>query len=284
MLDSASWLTWMRQNQADVSMHHPRIVLMLTQGRSVVVQQLLDEQKVNPDSPKIAYFYCNGSEQQRTKTQEILGSIARQLSFNGLDKPPEPALLEVYSAQKKDADEKNADQIERLNIKGLTDLIPKIVGDRTAIVLIDALDECTERSDLLGAIKTIMKKASVKVIISGRSEVCPDMPKNEFPVHVLIGQGENGDDIRKFVTAEVNRAIFDRHLLRGKVSDHLKGTIVQKLNSSAQGMYVYRQKRMRLRRPKSIGVQCCESRCFSDPTLVDQCRIRKALWLNLLNV
>jgi hypothetical protein len=214
------------------------MVLMLTQGRSVVVQQLLDEHKVDPEASKVAYFYCNASEQQRTKTQEILGSIARQLAFNGLDKPPEPALLEVYNAQKKDADEKNADQIERLNVRNLTELVPMLVRDRTAIILIDALDECAEIPDLLKAIKMIMERASVKIIISGRSQVCQDMPKKRFPVHISIGQGENGADIRRYVTTEVNRAVMDERLLRGKVSDQLKDTIIQKLNSSAQGMYV----------------------------------------------
>ena len=239
MLHSTSWLTWLRENKADVSnrTHYP-LMCKLMQGRSVIVQQLLDEQKVNPEASKIAYFYCNGSEQQRTKALEILAAIARQLSFNGLDKPPEPAFLEAFNSQKKDADENNADQIERLGIKGLTELISKVVGDRTAMILIDAMDECVERPDLLKAIRTIMEKASVKVIISGRSEVCQDMPKDEFPVHIPIGQGENGDDIRKYVTAEVNRAISERRLLRAKVSDQLKETIIQKLNNSAQGMYV----------------------------------------------
>ncbi|KAH0335580.1 ankyrin, partial [Aureobasidium melanogenum] len=207
--------------------------------RLLIIENLLDERKTNFDGPKMAYFYCNGSEQQRTKTQEILGSIARQLSFTGVDKLPEPAFLEAYNAQKKDADEKNADQPDHLSVKALTDLIPKLVGDRTAMILIDALDECAERLDLLKSIKTIMEKASVKVIISGRSEVCQDMPKDEFPVHIGIGQGDNKDDIRKYVTSEVNRVISDKRLLRGKVSDELKETIIQKLNDSAQGMFLW---------------------------------------------
>ena len=79
----------------------------------------------------------------------------------------------------------------------------------------------------------------MKVMISGRSEVCQDMPRDEFPVHIGIGQGDNQDDIRKYITSEINRAISDRRLLRGKVNEQLKENIVQKLNNSAQGMYVY---------------------------------------------
>lgn len=206
------------------------------QNRSVIVDQLLNEKKSNPEASKVAYFYCNGSEQQRTKMQEILGAIASQLSFIGVDKLPETALTEAYDAQKKDAAENNAIQVDRLSVKGLTDLIPKVVGDRKAIMLIDALDECAEKSELLKSIKTIMERASVKVIISGRSEVCQDMPKDEFPVQIQIGQGDNEDDIRKYVTSEVDRAISDRRLLRGKVNDELKETIIRKLNDSAQGM------------------------------------------------
>lgn len=232
------WLTWLRQNKADVSVDGFQMVVELTRNRSVVVQNLLDERKTSLDEPKMAYFYCNGSEQQRTKTQEILGAIARQLSFTGVDKSPEPAFLEAYNVQKKDADEKNADLPERLSVKALTDLIPKLVGDRTAMILIDALDECAERLDLLKSIKTIMEKACVKVIISGRSEVSQDMPKDEFPIHIGIGQGDNQDDIRKYVSSEVDQAISDRRLLRGKVGEQLKEIIVQRLNNSAQGMYV----------------------------------------------
>jgi hypothetical protein len=235
----ASWLTGLRENSADVSMRRPRMVLGLMLNRSVVIQQLLDEQKANPGAGKVAYFYCNASEQRRTKALEILGAIARQLSFNGLDKPPETAFLEVYEAQRKDADENNADEIERLSVRTLTELIPRLVGGRTAMFLIDALDECAERQDLLKAIKAIMEKASIKVIISGRSEVCSDMPKDEFPIHVPIGQGENRDDIRRYVIAEMDRAITDNRLLKGKVSDQLKETIVRRLNDSAQGMYVH---------------------------------------------
>lgn len=206
------------------------------QNRSVIVDQLLNEKKSNPEASKVASFYCNGSEQQRTKTQEILGAIASQLSFIGVDKLPETALTEADDAQKKDAAENNAIQVDRLSVKGLTDLIPKVVGDRKAIILIDALDECAEKLELLKSIKTIMEKASVKVIISGRSEVCQDMPKDEFSVQIQIGQGDNEDDIRKYVTSEVDRAISDRRLLRGKVNDELKETIIRKLNDSAQGM------------------------------------------------
>jgi len=212
------------------------MVPKLMQNRSVIVDQLLNEKKSNPEASKVASFYCNGSEQQRTKTQEILGAIASQLSFIGVDKLPETALTEADDAQKKDAAENNAIQVDRLSVKGLTDLIPKVVGDRKAIILIDALDECAEKLELLKSIKTIMEKASVKVIISGRSEVCQDMPKDEFSVQIQIGQGDNEDDIRKYVTSEVDRAISDRRLLRGKVNDELKETIIRKLNDSAQGM------------------------------------------------
>ncbi|KAH0362119.1 hypothetical protein KCU65_g8285, partial [Aureobasidium melanogenum] len=102
---------------------------------------------------------------------ELTGEI-NEMRIERTHKPPEPAFLEAYNAQKKDADEKNADQPDRLSVKALTDLIPKLIGDRTTIILIDALDECAGKPELLESIKTIMDKASVKVIISGRSEVC----------------------------------------------------------------------------------------------------------------
>ncbi|THY57785.1 ankyrin [Aureobasidium pullulans] len=244
--DTGSWLMerhhfidWKQSSKSCAILLHGSLGCGKTKLMSVVVQQLLDEQKANPEAPKVAYFYCNGSEQQRTKVQEILGAVARQLSWNGIDQPPEQAFLDAYSIQRKDADEKNADQIDHLGVKALTELISRIVGEGVAVILIDALDECTERLELLRSIKTIMDKVDVKVIISGRSEVCQDMPKDEFPIHILIGHGANRDDIRKYVTTEVDRAILDKRLLRGKVGDQLKETIVRKLNDSAQGMFLW---------------------------------------------
>ncbi|KAG9563175.1 hypothetical protein KCU71_g8184, partial [Aureobasidium melanogenum] len=239
LMERHHYIDWKQSSRSCAILLHGSLGCGKTKLMSVIIENLLDERKTNSEGPKMAYFYCNGSEQQRTKTQEILGAIASQLSFTGVDKQPEQAFLDAYDAQKKDAAENNAIQIDRLGIKGLTDLIPKVVGDRTAIILIDALDECAEKLELLNSIKTIMEKASVKVIISGRSEVCQDMPKDEFPIQVQIGQGDNEDDIRKYVTSEVVRAISDRRLLRGKVSDELKETITRKLNDSAQGMFLW---------------------------------------------
>ncbi|KAH0397267.1 hypothetical protein KCU89_g8454, partial [Aureobasidium melanogenum] len=235
LMERHHYIDWKQSSRSCAILLHGSLGCGKTKLMSVIIENLLDERKTNSEGPKMAYFYCNGSEQQRTKTQEILGAIASQLSFTGVDKQPEQAFLDAYDAQKKDAAENNAIQIDRLGIKGLTDLIPKVVGDRTAIILIDALDECAEKLELLNSIKTIMEKASVKVIISGRSEVCQDMPKDEFPIQVQIGQGDNEDDIRKYVTSEVDRAISDRRLLRGKVSDELKEAIIRELNDKAQG-------------------------------------------------
>ncbi|KAG9943476.1 hypothetical protein KCU85_g8660, partial [Aureobasidium melanogenum] len=217
LMERHHYIDWKQSSKSCAILLHGSLGCGKTKLMSVIVDQLLNEKKSNPEASKVASFYCNGSEQQRTKTQEILGAIASQLSFIGVDKLPETALTEADDAQKKDAAENNAIQVDRLSVKGLTDLIPKVVGDRKAIILIDALDECAEKLELLKSIKTIMEKASVKVIISGRSEVCQDMPKDEFSVQIQIGQGDNEDDIRKYVTSEVDRAISDRRLLRGKV-------------------------------------------------------------------
>ncbi|KAG9849039.1 hypothetical protein KCU98_g4707, partial [Aureobasidium melanogenum] len=239
LMERHHYIDWKQSSKSCAILLHGSLGCGKTKLMSVIIENLLNERKTRSEGPKIAYFYCNGSEQQRTKTQEILGAIASQLSFTGVDKPPEQAFLDTYDAQKKDAAENNAIQIDHLSVKALTDLIPKVVGDRTAMILIDALDECAERLDLLKSIKTIMEKASVKIIISGRSEVCQDMPKDEFPVHIGIGQGDNKDDIRKYVSSEVDRAISDRRQLRGKVGEQLKETIIQKLNDSAQGMFLW---------------------------------------------
>ena len=48
--------------------------------------------------------------------------------------------------------------------------------------------------------------------------------------------GCNGKDIERFVLSEVERAIEDRRLLYGQVSDELKSRIVTTLTDGASGM------------------------------------------------
>jgi hypothetical protein len=242
MLYIAPWLTWKRQDQTHVSFILPSwsVFSKLTCDRSAVIQSFLAERAADSNAPKVAFFYCSASDDQRTLTSQILGSIARQLSWNGLDESPETAFLDAYGEKEKEKRERNADKVEPLDVKDLIELIPKLVGHGTAVLLIDALDECAEKAIFLTAMETIQAKAEIKLILSGRNEVRQDIPEaaDGSIKHIHAGEGANEDSIRKYVIAEVERVIVHKQLLRGMVSDGLKTTIIQELNDSAQGMYV----------------------------------------------
>ncbi|KAI5265930.1 hypothetical protein E4T47_08396 [Aureobasidium subglaciale] len=83
------------------------------------------------------------------------------------------------------------------------------------------------------------KTAVVKLVISGRSKISQDMPKEDFPVQIVVDEGANTDDIQKFVTRRVDRAISEKKLLRGRVTSDLRQTIIRKLNDGAQGMFLW---------------------------------------------
>jgi len=203
---------------------------------SVVIERLLDERELNFMAPKVAYFYCNGSEVQRTKADEILRSVARQLVWSGRDEPLRQPFVQLYEKLIREAEEKGVPEPIKLNCDDSTSLIIDLLEGFPAYIVIDALDECRERPILLKALTKILRsKGKVKLFISGRDDITRELSE-EFPSQVNIRATDNRSDIERFIQSEVDNAIADRRLLNGTVSKSLQDEIIRVLTLGANGM------------------------------------------------
>lgn len=185
----------------------------------------------------LAYFYClqNSAEPERQDPEEILRSIARQLSCL---KPGSPIQQPATDCYKKREEEDFAGG--KLALTETVDLIIELIKiyGRTTIV-IDAIDECNgkTRHQLLSAlIKIHIQSTSlVKVFVSSRDDHDIVCMLEGFP-NIYVRATDNFKDIKRFVQAEINNVISERRFLGGNVSEELRNHVEMTLVARANGM------------------------------------------------
>jgi hypothetical protein len=201
-----------------------------------VIDQELEELVRDPRSAPVAYFYCSRShaEPQLADPEEILRSIARQLSGINEDLPVREPAMHKYEGQAK-----AAFGTRRLTLDEAVQLILELLNDNPATIIIDALDECdpNRRHELFESLEEIVQKSVniVKIFVSSRNDgdiICrlADSP------NIYIDAQQNEEDIERFIFMEVEKAIYLKRILGGHVSQELKHVIIDTLNKGAQGM------------------------------------------------
>jgi len=78
-------------------------------------------------------------------------------------------------------------------------------------------------------------KRPFKVFISSRNSLDIEDHLRGLP-HVCIEASDNAQDIENYVQQEITLAIQDKRLLRGKVSQELRGCVEEVLLRDANGM------------------------------------------------
>lgn len=202
------------------------------------IELLTQESSANPEPAPFAYFYCsrNTAEPERAIPDEILRCILEQLSSSDVSEPIREPVVRKYKEKKMEAKGRNP---EKLMLDETVDVILALLETNPATIVIDALDECDphQRGELLDALSTIIRDSAslVKVFVSSRDDgdiVCQlaDLP------NVFIQASDNKADIERFVRTQVAEAIQKKRLIRGNVSEQLKGQIIETLIDGAQGM------------------------------------------------
>jgi hypothetical protein len=205
---------------------------------SSVIEKLHQKNSQNPDSPSLAYFYCarNSAEPERSHPDEIMRSILKQLSFSDADQTIRDPVVTAYREKEMEA---RGCGIEPLTHKETVEIILEILQDNSAVIIIDALDECNPalRQHLFLALSRLIEKSAslLKVLVSSRDDGDIVHRLTNSP-NLYINACNNGKDIRDYVRTQISHAIEEERLLCGKVSELLREHIVSDLTSQAQGM------------------------------------------------
>ena len=186
----------------------------------------------------VAYFYCArvAAEPERAMPDEILRSLLEQLASTDTTSEIRDPVVKAYKEKKNEAEGRTP---QKLNLDETINIILALLETNGAFIVIDGLDECdsTRRQDLLLAMQRLVQysKRLLKVFISSRDDndivsslrTCPN---------VSISVTDNSKDIGRFVDSHVEKAIQEKRLLCGNVSDGLKLHIIKTLSEKAGGM------------------------------------------------
>lgn len=188
----------------------------------------------DPNSGKLAYFYCNRSEDDRRKPEMILRGLIHQLVQSEGDKLLSP-IVEIYDQRLRDGQRSS-----QLSIKECQDLLVRLIDGvpRTNICL-DALDEVdpTNRKVLLQSIKGVMKASNSLVKVFATSRRDPDILRHfEIFPRIELESDDNTDDINCFLDQRICEVIDDGDLLMGEVTQDLEKRILQDLGQRSKGM------------------------------------------------
>lgn len=114
-------------------------------------------------NPKLtaAYFYFDFNDKERHKHENLIRSLIAQLSMQNAKLPL--ALEALYAA--------NQNGRRQPSYEGLMETLKEILGlHLKTYVILDALDECTDRKELLELIQEMSKWRTVQILATSRKE------------------------------------------------------------------------------------------------------------------
>ena len=190
---------------------------------SIIEQILLDDRSSN--QAVVAYFYFTFSDPNKQTCNSLLRSLILQISTS--HPGPGDHLSELYRECQKWNRQPTINELTVL----LKNMLESLAG---TYLILDALDECTDRESLLYLLKSIRMsvKTNTRILVTSREEKDIRDVLTQVVTKPISIQGAGVDaDIRKYID---ERLLSDVKLARWKGDDlkEIKSTISQ----GAQGM------------------------------------------------
>ncbi|KAI9732636.1 MAG: hypothetical protein M1834_003972 [Cirrosporium novae-zelandiae] len=199
---------------------------------SVVIEHFLTDVKPSIEQ-RVAYFYCSET-QGRSAPLDIVRSLVAQLAWSKDGTSILPSIVEIYNDRKKigsligNGDQPLRDECINL-LKSLSNLCDQV------IIVIDALDECSDYLLLLEGLYEVQKhsKNIFRFFFSSRMNV--ELPKYfENPIILKTNEKTNREDMNTYVNTHLEK-LSDR--VPGGDRPELKRRLMQVLIDRADGMF-----------------------------------------------
>lgn len=199
--------------------------LRLTSIRSSSIIQAIDQDRKSQPNTCLAFFYFDFNDSNKGIVSHMLRSLITQLATQHVDALA--AVVAEYTQHNQGR--------QQPSLRVLSDLLPTVLGlFGDSYLVIDALDECKDREDLLDWLNEVLgpQPPNTHILLASRKEK---------DIHDVLGplitsqvevQGSAVDaDIRRYVHGRLQR---DRKLK--KWPDTVKDEIEQAVNGKAKGM------------------------------------------------
>ena len=217
--------SWMRENHFVVSTVNTTNTNEFNSTRSSTIIQDVISSYHSEQTMAVAYFYFDFSDPEKQRAEKLIRSLLVQLSAKCLYLPES-----LQSAYNRSQNGQNQPTIEELSL-----LLREIIKSfRGTYILLDALDECTERADVLNFIEVLIgwNIDSLHVLSTSRKE--SDIATSLDPLATCqqsIQSAAVDADIRGHI---LERLSSDRELRKWPV--HVQNEIEHALTKGANGM------------------------------------------------
>ncbi|KAK8017904.1 hypothetical protein PG991_007094 [Apiospora marii] len=196
---------------------------------SRIVSKLLNQCQEDKSPEAVAYFYCDFRKKEFQCARSVVGSLISQLCSH-MYLPDELALS--YR------DSHVGGRKQPPTWEALKNAVICFSNDRRILFLIDALDECDQRGDILGFFSRLReKKTRFGVLITSRNDVDIEDELQSVPhLQLEARRTEVDTDIKHYID---QRTETDRNLKC--LAATIKGEIKTSLYERAAGMFRWAQ-------------------------------------------
>ena len=206
-------------------------------GKSSLVSQVIEwhMQRLSFDrSSQMAYFYCSRTRGETqdpgTSPETVMRSILSQLLWSPDGSGIAKQVSDLYTTLKDERpDEAN------LSLEESAKIVGELISSRLqTIIIVDALDECSQPYPLLRALQQVIEGStgSVRLFVSSRMNV-EVFNVFDHVSRIDIQVQDTSADVSKYVRREVKE--HKQRLLRGREPE-LEDRLITTLTTRAQGM------------------------------------------------
>lgn len=178
----------------------------------------------SPSAVGLVFHYCRFSSAMSLSSTRLIGSLVVQLLRQAHFPDDVMASIEtLYTKHQRKSTTADFQEVKTL-------FLQLALYFESVFLIIDGLDEMTDRWDILDLLESLSSTDAVfKVLVASRGEMDLNNAFSYF-CRVTISAQDTADDLRRYVSHQVRRLRF-----RGSEAD----MIVEELTKRADGMYVH---------------------------------------------
>ncbi|KAK0761775.1 hypothetical protein N5P37_004574 [Trichoderma harzianum] len=188
----------------------------------------------------LAFFYCTFTNSETTDYQTILGSLVSQVCYRSRS-----ALQSLIDHQRANLRYNVAQQLPPPKLEALKDILQRGLDDLDSIFLvIDALDECSDRSSITKELRGIFDntKGNLKILATSRSEGAIERHFKGQPDIWLTEHTHN--DVKIFVDSRVASMRNDTE--KEDISDRMLHRVQKTIPRIAGNMFLLARYQMEI--------------------------------------
>ena len=208
-------------------------------GKTALSSFLIRHLQSNPsdDSCEVLYYMFNGKDADMSTDLSAACALIHQL-LNRSERLDENLVEELYN-HKLNKGQQKASDFEFLWLTIIT-YVRRITG---AVIVIDGLDECTQRLSFTKSIFDFWRDSSVKfIILSQRQTEVPIEMRTGLNSHldVRFGWEENQNDIRSFLQSAISKSEkLSLEAVQEGVHRRFGTSLAELLVSRANGSFIW---------------------------------------------